>query len=169
MPGFNQQQLNYKVRNANSVIMLLGDQEIGFGQTASTSIDFGTDALYGIGSAKPQENQQLRFSPSVTLDSLSLTTEGLTILGYPSTIDAVLANNSFNFFLMDASGDPIATFVGCTASNFNLNVPANQTVTESITFMALDVLDVTGVSILNSNSALQVTNTVASALNVAGV
>ncbi|MHB1954211.1 MAG: hypothetical protein ACYCOU_10740 [Sulfobacillus sp.] len=169
MPGFNQQQLSYRVRNANSLIMLLGDQEIGFGQTTSASIDFGTDALYGIGSAKPQENQQLRFSPSITLDSFSLTKEGLSVLGYPSTIDAVLANNTFNFFLMDADGNPVVTYVGCTASNFSLNVPANQPVTESVTFLALDVLDITGVSILNSNSALQLANTVASALNIAGV
>lgn len=169
MPGFNESQLKYNVQNANSLVILIGDQEVGFGQTTSPTLDFGTEPLYGIGSAKPQEIQQLRFSPQVTVDSFALTDEGLTILNYPSTIAAVLANNEFNFFVMNASSIPIYTYIGCVASNFNVNIPANQPVTESITFMAQDVLDATGISILNSNSALQVSNKVASALNIAGV
>jgi hypothetical protein len=168
MPGFNQEQLNYKVRNGNSLVMLLGDQEIGFGQTVSPSLGFGTESLYGIGTAKPQEIQQLKFSPTLTVSSFQLTEEGLAILGYPSTISAVLANNQFNFYAMNAKGDPVLTMVGCTADNYNLDIPANQPVTESVSFQCLDVLDITGVSILNGNSALQFAAAVGAALSVAG-
>ncbi len=148
MASFNAQQLNYKVRNSNSVVMLLGDQEIAFGQTSSLSSSMGAEQLYGIGSAKPQEVQQLKFSPSISLDTFALTDEGLAVLGYPSTLGGVIANNSFNFYVMDALGEVIATYVGCVAGDYNVNYPANQPVTESITFLALDILDVMGISIL---------------------
>lgn len=156
MPGFNQQQLNYKVRNANSVVMLLGDQEIAFGQTATLTSELGTEGMYGIGSAKPQEIQQLKFAPSITLDFFALTEEGIAYLGYPATLGDVIAGNQFNFFVMNASGLAIQTYVGATASNYNTNYPANQPVTESITFLAMDILDRYGQSILTSNSAMLV-------------
>jgi hypothetical protein len=70
---------------------------------------------------------------------------------------------------MDGAGIPIYTYVGCTAQNTNQNLPANQPVTSSISFLAMDILDPLGVSILNSNSVLQGAFAVASALNLAGI
>lgn len=169
MASFNAQTLNYKVRNANSVVMLLGDQEIAFGQTVSLSSSLGAEQLYGIGSIKPQEVQQLKASPSISIDTFALTAEGIAILGYPSTLGDVLANNQFNFYVMDAAGNVIQTYVGCTAGDYNTSYPANQPVTESITFLALDILDALGVSILNSNSALDVVTTAANVLNLGGI
>ena len=37
-------------------------------------------------------------------------------------------------------------------------IPANQPITEAITFLAIDVLDYSGASILNGNNAYQVPN-----------
>ena len=45
MPGYNQQQLLYKVQNANAVSIMLGDQLIGFAQSVATAIDMGGDGL----------------------------------------------------------------------------------------------------------------------------
>ncbi len=166
MPGFNQEALNYSVQNGNSVTILLGDQEIGFGQTTNLTSDFGTEGLYGIGTAKPQEIQQLKFTPQVSIDNFMLTANGLKILGYPSSMLAVLANNSFNLTVMDASGTPIVSFVGSVAQSQNITIPANQPITESLGFLAMDVLDPTGVSVLNSNSALKVASTLSSLASV---
>ena len=155
MPGFNAQQLSYKVQSGNSVVIMIGDQVVAFAQTSDQAVDFGTDTLYGIGTAKPQEIQQLRFSPTISITSFVLTNQGIIALNYPSNLLQVLANNQFDLHVMDASGIPLLTFVGCVAGNYNQNVPANAIITENIAFQSMDVLDSTGQSILNGNFALQ--------------
>jgi hypothetical protein len=162
MPGYNQQQLLYKVRNANACAIMVGDQLIGFGQTASTSIDMGGEGLYGIGSAKPQEIQQLEFTNTFTLDRLMLTDEGSAFFGENAQWITILAYNSLNFFLLDTDGTAFLSYVGAVATSTNLNISANQPLTEGTSFLALDVLDSDGVSVLNSNSA-EVINALASA------
>lgn len=152
MPGYNQQQLLYKVQNANACSILLGDVTIGFGQTTAPSMDFGTEGLYGIGSAKPQEIQQLRFSNVITLDKYRLTAEGNAFFGITTPLWALLANNYFDFFLLDETGEAFLAYVGAVAQNNNLNIAANAPLTEGMSFLALDVLDANGVSVLNSNS-----------------
>lgn len=163
MPTFNQQELAYRARNANSVLVMVGDLPVGFAQTTSHSFDFGTEQLYGIGAAKPQEVQQLRISPQITIDTLAMTLDGLTAFGNPANLAAILANQQFNLHVSDGkTGLPIFTYVGCVASNFSESIPANQPITDSITFMAMDVLDVTGQSILDQGSALSIPSLVGS-------
>src|ERR1700733_6761074 len=96
MPGFNQTALANKVQNTNNVVILVGDQVIGFGQSSSFGVDFGTEGIYGIGNAKPQEVQSLKTSITVTLDMFLLTAQGLAYLGQPSDISDVLSNNQFS-------------------------------------------------------------------------
>ena len=164
MPSFGAQQLNYAVQNANSVVVMIGDVPIAFAQTSAQNIDFGTESLYGIGTAKPQEIQQLKFAPTISVDSFVLTNRGVTILSYPSNLLQVLTNNQFNLHLMDATGTTLLSFVGCVATGYNQNVPVNAIITQTINFQALDVLDSTGVSILNGTFAL---NTIAGLIGAA--
>jgi hypothetical protein len=154
MSTFDQQQLAQRARNANSVTVMIGDTVLGFAQTTSHSMDYGTQALRGVGSAMPQEIQQLLVSPQITIDSFALTDNGLQVLGYPVNLASILANQQFDMHIVDgASGDPIFTYVGCVAQNFSENIPANQPISDSITFLAMDVLDATGQSILNAGNA----------------
>jgi hypothetical protein len=164
MPGFNPQQLAYKVASGNSVVVMLGDQVIAFCQTADNAVDFGTESLYGIGTAKPQEIQQLKFAPTITVTSFVLTETGISALNYPSNLISVLANNSFDMHVMDASGLPLITFTQCVCANFSMNVPTNAIITENISFQAMDVLDPTGQSVLNGNFALTAVNSVVGAI-----
>lgn len=153
MPSFQQSQLAYRARNSNSVVVLCGDQPIGFAQTVSHSFDFGTEGIYGVGTAMPQEQQQLRIAPQITIDSFALTTNGLQTLGYPSNLASILSNTQFNFYVTDGNTQQaLFTYVGGTASNFSENIPTNRPITDAITFMCLDVLDSNGQSILNSPS-----------------
>ena len=41
--GFLPTQLNYTVRNGNDVVVMLGDQQLAYGQTMDSSISFGTE------------------------------------------------------------------------------------------------------------------------------
>ena len=172
MPGWNQQQLQYKVLSGNSVLVMVGDVPVAFAQTSTQTVDFGTEQLYGIGTAKPQEIQQLKFAPTISLDAFVLTQHGVAALSYPSSIASVLANNAFDIHILDNNGIPVSTFVGCVATNYNQNVPVNAIVTETLNFQAMDVLDNTGNSILNGNFALNnVTQLVTTgiALNTVGL
>lgn len=167
MPGYNQQQLNYKVVNGNAVSLLIGDQLVGFGQSSSPSVDYGTEPLYGIGTAKPQEIQQLRFSMSITLDFLKLTAEGQAFFGVNTPLSTILANNAFNIFVLDNAGVAFLSYVGCVAASDSINISANAVVAENISFMAMDVLDANGNSVLNSNS-IEAVNYLASSAGGAG-
>jgi hypothetical protein len=166
MPGYNQQQLLYKVQNANAVSVMLGDQLIGFAQTVAPAMDFGAEGLYGIGSAKPQEIQQLKFTNTITLDRFRLTAEGIAYFGETAELSYILAYNAFNFYLLDTDGTAFLSYVGCVASSNSTSIATNQPITDGTSFLALDVLDSDGNSVLNSNSA-DVFNTLASSTNAA--
>lgn len=154
MPGYNAQQLAYKVLNANSVSIVLGDQVVGFAQSATPQIDMGTEPYFGVGTAKPQEIQQLRFTQSVTIDKFKLTAEGEQFFGINTPLETILANNAFDFYLMDNQGVAFLAYVGCVAANLGTNVSANTPISESVSFMAMDVLDSDGNSVLNGPNAL---------------
>lgn len=154
MPAFNQQSLNYRARSANKVTVLIGDQPLGFAQTVSHAYDFGTQQLYGVGSSMPQEIQQLRVSPQITIDAFSLTQQGLSVLGYPSNLSTILAANEFNFTIRDGiTNTTLFTYVGGVASSFHESIPTNQMITDALTFLCADVLGPDGTSILQMSDA----------------
>lgn len=156
MAGYNAQQLNYNVLNANQVMVQLGDTIIAFAQTAPHSIDFGAEALYGVGDATPQEIQQLRILPQITLEFFALTQEGTTLLGGGSRLAYNLANNQFQIHLIDnQSSEVIFTYVDCVAQNFNETLVSNRPIIDSVPFLAMNVLDKDGNSVLASNSAIK--------------
>jgi hypothetical protein len=155
MPGWNATQLAYKVQSGNSVVVQLGSQTIAFCQTADQGVDLGAEFLYGIGSSKPQEIQQLKFAPTIAITSFSLNNQGIKLLNYPSSLLEIIANNSFTFNVIDNTGTTLIQFVGAVCNNFSNNIPVNAIIQETLSFLAMDVLDGTGSSILDSNSALQ--------------
>lgn len=163
MPSFNQQALVNKIRSGNAVSIMAGDQVIGFGQTTTNGIDFGTEQFFGIGSKKPQENQQLKYSPTLTLDNLQLTAAGLKYFGYSTPWLKVLVNTQLNFAIADNTGKAILTYVACTAQNFTSTIPVNQPITEATSFVAMDILDENGVSILDDGTDAVLVNVLANA------
>ncbi len=159
MPGFGATQLNFQTRNSNTVAILVGDQVIAFAQTTSHSFDMGAEGLYGIGSAKPQEIQQLKVSPQITIDNFDLTNQGLRLnQGNVTPLVSFLANNNFNISIIDGSTEqPTFTYVGCVAQGFNQSIPSNQVITDAVTFLAMDVLGPDGTSLHNGPTALTIT------------
>src|SRR5580698_7373403 len=138
MPAFNQQALNYNVLSGNQCVIMIGDAVVAFAQTSDQAVDFGSEGLYGIGTAKPQEIQQLKFTPRISLTAFVLTSAGVVFLSYPSNLLEILANNNFNIYVVDNNGNPLLTFVGCVAENYSQTVPTNAIVTETISFLAMD-------------------------------
>lgn len=164
MPGFNPQQLSYRARNANMSVVLVGDQPIAFAQTVNHSFALGTEGLYGIGTAKPQEQQQLRVAPQISIDNFALTSVGNNLIQNGVTFASLIANNQFNICIVDGqTNEALFTYVGCVADNFSESIAANRPITDAIAFNAMDVLDQTGKSILNGPNALSLPNPVAAA------
>lgn len=157
MPGFNPQVLAYRARNANSVVISVGDQPIAFAQTTTHRMPFGTEGLYGVGSAKPQEIQQLKVSPEITLDQFALTSVGNNIIQNGTSFASIIANNQFNISVIDGIANiTLFTYVGSVAQNFDETIAANRPITDAIAFLSLDVLDNTGQSIMNGPNAYQI-------------
>lgn len=157
MPGFNSTTQALNVRNGNTVEVILGDVAIFFAQTTGHQVAMGAEQLYGIGSAMPQEIQQLRMSPAFSIDTFSLTAAGQALLQNGQNLAYILAGNQFNMIVYDgATGQALFTYVGAKAGNFGENISANAPVRDSYSFLALDVTDIDGNSIMNDgNNALQ--------------
>jgi hypothetical protein len=150
VPGYNPQTIALNVQNGNQVAIMLGDLLVSFAQTCSTQISFGTEQLYGIGTALPQEVQQLRISPSFSLDSFSLTAAGLTILSNNQRLEYLLAGKSFEMHVLDGLTNTVMfSYVGAKAQNVGLSIPTNAPLRSTYAFLALNVLDPFGNSIIN--------------------
>lgn len=170
MPGFNQQTLAYNALNGNAVALSIGDITVAFAQTVSHDFGFTTQGLYGVGSAKPQEIQQLRLAPTITLNEFALTSAGENLLTGGVSLASLLANNSFDIAVIDGLDDVVLfSYVGSVASNFNENIPANQPITQAVTFMAMDVLDENGNSLLNIPGAFSIPSTTATSADGLGL
>jgi hypothetical protein len=151
MPGFNQAQVSNRTKSGNSVIVQLGDITIMFAQTLGHSIPMGADHLYGIGTSKPQEIQQYRFSPQFSLDSLELTQNGVNLLQGGQNINYILAGNQFTMTVLDGeTNNPDYIYVGAKCSNFSGSVGANSPIRDSYSFLAMDVLNAAGTSIMDT-------------------
>ncbi len=163
MPGYSPQVIANSVMTGNNVAVMVGDQVVAFAQTSGSQISFGTEQLYGIGTAKPQEVQQLRVSPSFSLDAFSLTAQGLTVLGGGQRLEYILAGQSFDMHVLDSITNTILyTFIAAKAQNVSMNVPANAPLRTTYAFLALDVIDTLGDSIIDAgDNAIAVAATIA--------
>jgi hypothetical protein len=166
MPSYNQQTLNYAAQNANAVKIMIGDVVVAYAQTTTHSTDLGAQQLYGIGSTNPQEIQQLRFSPTISVEFFELTSQGIALLGTGKRLVYTLANTQVDIHIIDGNTNtPSFTYVSCTANSYSETIATNAIIMDSVSFLALDVLDDTGTSILASNSVYSIPSMVA---NVAG-
>lgn len=170
MPGFSPQAVANNVQNGNQVAVMLGDQIVYFAQTVGHQYPFGTEQLYGIGSALPQEVQQLRVSPQISLDTFTLTAAGKTALQGGVDLSSILAGNVFDFHVYDGLTNKVVyTYVGCKCQNFAQSLPTNAPSRNTYSFLAMDVLDASGNSVLNTGeNALSVATAAASTGIVAG-
>jgi hypothetical protein len=171
MPGYVPQTIANQVMTGNNVVIMLGDQVVAFAQTIGHQIAFGTEQLYGVGTALPQEIQQLRVSPSFSLDSFELTTAGMQQLGSGTRLEYILAGNSFDMHVLDGAQNIVMySYIGAKAQNVSQNIPANAPLRTTYAFLALDVLNAGGVSICNDgNNAAIVSETAALLASTVGL
>lgn len=167
MPGYNPQVVANSARNSNTVAVAIGQTVVAFAQTVNHSLSMGGEQLYGVGSPKPQEIQQLRMSPTISLDTFALTQQGITMVAGGQNLAYILGGNSFDLYVLDGLNNDAALFayVGCKAQNFSESIPTNAPIRDTFSFLAMDVLDPNGVSLMNTGeNALAVAGAGAQAL-----
>lgn len=146
---------------------MLGDILVAFAQTVGHQLPMGTEGLYGIGNAKPQEIQQLRMAPAFTLDTFELTEAGLALLSNNQRLEYILAGQSFEMHVLEfVSGayHVLFSYVGAKAQNLAQNIPTNAPIRTTFSFLALDVLDHLGNSIMDGGgNALSIATAATSA------
>lgn len=170
MPSYNQRALNYAALNANQIKVMLGDVVLAYAQTTTHSTDAGTQQLYGIGSENPQEIQQLRNSPSISTEYFELTQAGIDLLGTGTRLIYSLFNTQLDLHLVDGqTGNPTYSYVGCVMASYSETITTNAIVLDSCSFLAMDVLDSNGKSILKGNSAYNIPSILASATGAGGL
>lgn len=162
------QQAN-SVLTGNNVALQIGDTIVMFAQTVGDQLSMGTEQLYGVGTQKPQEVIQLRMSPAITLDNFELTDAGVALLAGNTRLENILAGNQFDIHLIENTSTVLATYVGCKAQNVSRNTPANAPIRKTFSFLAIDVLDANGNSIMDDgNNAISVVSNLTSTAITAG-
>jgi hypothetical protein len=164
--SFNPTKITQQVMTSNNVIIMLGIQEIAFGQGAAFNSNYNAQVQYGVGSQKPQEIQSQTFLPSVGISTLLLSNVGATLLNYPSTLGDLLGLNQFNIVMMGYNDLPMYTYVECTATEYDVSAPVNKPITEVIKFIAMDVVDISGISVLTGNPYISLAQEVSSILGL---
>ena len=170
MPGYNPTAVANNARNANTVAVAIGQNIIAFAQTVDHRIPSGAEQIFAVGSPKPQEIQQLRFSPSIALTAFALTPAGINLLASGQLLAYSLNGNQFDLYILDglSSETTLFAYVGCKSSEFGQAIAANTPIRETYNFLALDVLDPNGNSLLTTGeSALPTPGAGAQALGAA--
>jgi hypothetical protein len=139
----------YRARNGNQCIIFVGATPIAFAEAFDFTIDYGAQQVYGIGSEKPQDLQQLKFAPRFSLRSIELTTQGQLLVGSgQANLRNYLGNNYFNVGVFTADDSIIdLTFLMAMATSVRTTIPANGLVTDTFDCLAMDVINELGQSL----------------------
>ena len=155
MPGYNPTAVANNARNANTVAVAIGQNVIAFAQSIDHRISTGAETLYAVGSPKPQEIPQLRFGPSITVTAFALTDVGVDLLANSQTFAYIMNGNQFDLYILDGlnSETTLFAYVGCKISDFSESISANTPIRDTYSFLALDVLDPNGNSLLTTGES----------------
>ena len=151
--------LSYSVQNSNSVSVLVGSVPVAFGQSVEWGISFGTVQIKGIGTVKPQEILQDNLTATVTIRSLVMVPSLLYPNAAPSAYASILGSGTqtINIALTGNSPADLLYFTDCTCDQFLVSLRTNKPLTQQFTFLAMDVLDQFGISVLQGDPLLQIT------------
>lgn len=133
---------NSEVLSAHMAKVLIGNEEVGFLQNLTYSINFGIQEVFAIGSVKTLEHQQTRYQVSGEANQYFLRKKIVKRkAGDPlgaKTVEEVLANGTFTVNILDqVSGEVIRTLENCTLASENSGVTAGQLVMRRFSFQAL--------------------------------
>ncbi len=131
---------------SGSVVQLkIGGYEIGRAQSLDARRQFGTEAVYALGSIMPQEHVQQRYEGTATVDSFYIRNNSLNDIGLLKLSVGILQMNVIDLVVNDkyagAGTTPtlkvLRAYRNATCSDYSENFRANAIAGENATWMYL--------------------------------
>ena len=135
---------NSIVQGGQLIKIIAGGLEVGWARSSSFTQDYGTEAVYAIGSIGPIEHDPLRWSATITLDEFvihrSKMGQAIQLMNLaPMGPDGALQAGLIDFQILDATDTVIMVYENCTIQSYNYTVTANAFSGQNATFLAMNV------------------------------
>jgi len=113
----------------------MNGKPVGRATSATAHIEYGTTGVWGIGDYMPYEYVFMRYNGQLTLEGIRMRTDNLVSAGIIALGEDVLKQGDTLVTIQDKySHDLLASYSHCTPVSYNLQVRANQLVTEQAVF-----------------------------------
>lgn len=130
------------VHAGTTVLIFVNGQKVGRATNLTPSERFNQESVYELGEIKPAENVPLRYQGSFTLTRFKVIKASLKQLKIVPNANNVLKQELLEFKIMDKiTGQPLASFVGCSVEDFRETITANAIIGEDATFFFLERVD----------------------------
>jgi len=131
------------VHTGNTVYLMVNGKTIGRAQSVSAEISYGTTGVYEIGSIMPQEHVYLQYEGSLTLERFRMKRESLDQLGLTALGEDILQKDVIDIVVMDnLTKQVVVSYRGCSAQDLNIEVTANEIMSENSTWQFLQAANV---------------------------
>lgn len=131
-------------QSGHLVKIMAGGLEVGWGKSSSFAQDYGTDALYAIGSIAPFEHVPQKWSGTITLDQFVIHRakmgQAVQLMNIaPMGPDNTLQAGIIDFEVLDENDATLMVFEDCTIQNYSYQVTANAFSGQNASFLAKNV------------------------------
>lgn len=128
-----------KTRHANTAQVTIDGEIIAEISGLSVRESGGTDGSYAVGDAKPKEHIHNRWSANGSISRFVWRESFLTKWNLSGK--SLLDLPTFEMTAIDeVDGSVLFTVVGCTLSDRDLNLQANQRIMQNLSYLALDLV-----------------------------
>lgn len=131
---------NQSVDTGNTVLLMVNSKDvIGRAQSFSSRVDYGTTNIYEIGTIMPTESAFLKYTGTIDMERLRLKKHSLAHAGLVGLGEDILGVPAFKVTSIDRyTGEIGIVYQGCSATNFNTSMRANEVIQETASFYFLN-------------------------------
>jgi hypothetical protein len=129
----------------NLIALTINGNKIGRAQNASSEIQYGTTAVYGIGSINPIEHVYTRYEGTLQLEQIMMIDNSFVDSHYAALGSDILSTGTVDVVVKnkDYSNKVIAAFIGCTPQNYSMSLRATALTQETMnmTYLTATLVD----------------------------
>lgn len=131
-----EQSQGYQQSETGTVILLeMNAKQIGKATSATTQIQYGTTGVWGVGDYMPFEYVFMRYNGQITVEGVRLRKSNIVDDKVIALGKDILEQGDTTITISDMyTKKLLASYSGCTPVSYNLQVRANQLVTEQAVF-----------------------------------
>ncbi|UKM62959.1 hypothetical protein [Levilactobacillus phage ENFP1] len=115
--------------------IFMNSKAVGRATSATAQIEYGTTGVWGIGDYMPYEYVFMRYNGQLTVEGIRMRTNDMVSAGIIALGEDVLKQGDTLITIQDKyTHNLLASYSHCTPVSYNLQVRANQLVTEQAVF-----------------------------------